>query len=332
MHKTGTTAIQEGLKNLKNGKTCYVPFDEQNHSIPMTTLFIDDPSSYYIWRARGMTAGQVDVKKATYLKVLEDAIADRKTDRLIISGEDISNMASSGKQRMLDFFKDRGVSVKVICFLRRPEEYVTSAVQQRIQGGRRSLPLINPGYRLRLEHFLDQLGRENMDVRDFGDVMTEYGSAVKGFAAICGLAELQEHRANTSMSESATKLIYRFNKMPIPTAGTVERRQARSKFVTAIKKAFPKSDSDKLDSTTLRSLLHPNTRAQVAYLKNTFGIDYSDIDYVGDPEICEKYLGNTAEIDTEALRKAVEEHGVVTAPGDKKPMMLTELYFRMFYT
>lgn len=85
MHKTGTSSIQDCLASFDDGTTRYAQFGVANHSIPMTTIFADDPYAYHIWRDQGAAASLVDQRRSDYRAMLEQQLRSSDHERLIIS-------------------------------------------------------------------------------------------------------------------------------------------------------------------------------------------------------------------------------------------------------
>ena len=64
IHKTGSTSIQKALKGYNKDGVKAIGFEEENHSIPMYTIFSESRYDYPIWRERNYCRGDIEKKKS----------------------------------------------------------------------------------------------------------------------------------------------------------------------------------------------------------------------------------------------------------------------------
>ncbi|MEH6739348.1 MAG: hypothetical protein V7695_12480 [Sulfitobacter sp.] len=328
MHKTGSSSIQSSLKNYRDETTRYASFDEANHSIPMTTIFSSGRYEYHVWKNIGLSKEEIDERRERYLEVLQKDIDDPNFKRLLISGEDIGTLQNDDKRALVEFLKSRGCNVKIVCFVRSPNGYVASEMQELIKHGWEDVLQINPAYKWILWTFSEVLPKENLIVRNFSEILSEFADPVLGFASICGLEResFALKRTNQSLSATATRLLYRLNKLPLVTLGTRDHVSARHKLIAILAKAFPASRDDKLDGDILSGLLKPNLDDQIAFLSDRFQIDFSNATHSTNLDACEYYLTDLSSFKLQRLVEALGENQIQLPQTNTIDQMLMALY------
>jgi len=141
LHKTATSSFQatcgKNHEALADQGFIYPGFqiDDQrifNHSIPIYSLFCEDPESYNFHQRSG-TAHDTQRLNAAYRQQLEAALCTKST--LILSGESISILPVHRLQALKDYLLSRGRDLRVLCGVRRPYSFLCSEIQQRIRSG-----------------------------------------------------------------------------------------------------------------------------------------------------------------------------------------------------
>ena len=275
-HKTGTTTIQKSLKDYKDETTRVASFREENHSIPMFTIFSEHRYHYHIWRKNNLKKAGIDAYRAEYLKILEADLADDQYDRLIISGEDMSILDPADKHALVEKLRSTGANVKVIVFTRSPCGFACSALQQRAKGGAKEWGTVNVDYRNKIGPFLDSVGKENITVCDFDYVLANKLSLIDYFSEILGLKLHSPETQNESVTVQALALIHKLNNVPLKVLANAERWGTRQRFVRTISEMFPaSSDYPRLDPGYFSSFLSPTVKEDCLWLQDTFGLNYS---------------------------------------------------------
>ena len=303
MHKTGTSSIQERLASFDDGTTRYAQFGVPNHSIPMTTIFSSNPYAYHIWRDQGLTAAAVDQQRQAYLSVLEHELASRRHERLIISGEDIGSLKEDEKNRLIEYFHGHGVHLKIVYFIRDPLGLTASLIQQNIRGGLSKLTPITLDYRFGILPFLRRLPRDQLVVRDYRTELDAHDDIVEAFARICeiDISRLPAKRANESLSLAASKLLLRFNRLPVNSFGESERVRARQQLISTIARLFPREHKTEVAGGIVAGLICMS-QDDVDFLRETFGITYDLISGGADLAQCQALFDDLASIDLAPLQ------------------------------
>ena len=126
LHKTGTTTLQGCLKGYKSQEIKYASFEDENHSIPIFTIFSDNRYKYHIWKTTCLNNKEIDQYRLKNIRVLENDLLDRSSSKLLISGEDISILKKREKEALIEFFKKRNADVEVIAYVRSPISWCAS--------------------------------------------------------------------------------------------------------------------------------------------------------------------------------------------------------------
>lgn len=273
MHKTGTTAIQNALDGQTVAGVGYAKLGHANHSVPLMTIFQDAP--YYYWKRIGVTGQEVSSRKRGFVSMLEAQLERRDIDTLVLSGEDLGWLSDSEKAAMVDFFEERGHSLRVVCLTRHPAEFVKSALQQRVQGGLKHVTEIHPQYVDRLQFFLGRLGRECLSVADYTAICEAHVDVVRGFNSLADLpfesGELIRH--NRAMSLDATRIILRLNQLT--REFSPQYFQLLERLVSILNECLPAPEAELKSQWRLAEELLPSSLSdELAFLKREFGIHY----------------------------------------------------------
>lgn len=148
LHKTGTTTIQDNLllnRNILYKKGYLYPEFRigndpvSNHSIPIYSMFCNDPENYHINIMNGNTSPDlISILHKDYYEQLTGQIYNFEDGNLIISGEDISKLSLSqlsGLKEFLISITNPGVKIVVIGVIRHPVNWITSLSQQLTKQG-----------------------------------------------------------------------------------------------------------------------------------------------------------------------------------------------------
>jgi hypothetical protein len=141
MHKTATSSIQKTLAANAHdlmGQGFHYPIFVRdgtkidNHSIPVFSLFSDNPKKYHINFKLCAVGRLVEINEG-YRQQLSRAL-EQECD-VIISGEDISVLSKEGLKNFYDFISKFNKRVELYCAVRRPYSLACSAIQEGIKNG-----------------------------------------------------------------------------------------------------------------------------------------------------------------------------------------------------
>lgn len=240
MHKTGSTAIQSAFRGYKNEKVKYAQLGVENHSIPFYTVYSGNHQDYHIWRRAGLNSKQIEAKRSDILRMLSSYFQKETSHDLIVSGEDISMVPREGVESIKQLLTQNGARVIVIVYVRSPESFIASNLQELIKSGISFDTPPPPSFRNRIEKFIEIFGDSSIIIRDYDrkkligeDIITDFSSVVD-----CEPPE-KPQRDNKSLSTEAIKSIYILNKLvsSVGESGTVSK--AREEFVRRMTSLFP---------------------------------------------------------------------------------------------
>lgn len=332
-HKTGTSSIQAAMAGYDDGRTIYARFDPSNHSIAITTIFSRAPQDYHIWRSQGLSPERVAAFQGQYRTVLDAHLADTTRDALIISGEDIGILEDAEKQALVDHFVSRGLDLQIVCFVRDPRSLTASAIQQHIKNGMAKLAPLDPGYRLRLGFFADMLPSDRVSVHDYAEAVARHGDIVKAFPHVCGIEPPAEPavRHNGSLSQSATKLALRFNRLPISTVGTPARVRARDHLVGLLSHLYPVTSSASRIDVRMTEALADVSPGDLAFLAQRLGIIYPPITATTDAASCDAFFHDLSDVDVAVLRSELGQRGLPVQRRTPLNTLLIEAFYDGLY-
>lgn len=273
IHKTGTTSIQAALQGYDDHGVRVASFAEQNHSIPIYTMFSAQRYDYHIWRNQGLTKDDIDKKMLDYFEILQSDLRDERVGRLIISGEGMRNLNEMEQGELCTYFKSRGFRVKILCVVRNPVDWATSANQQYAVGGAKTLRAVNPEYKKSLSGFMQEVHVDDITVLKYEDLLEK--GLIKSISEIFEIKLKERQRLNESITREALLLTYEFNNISMPTLGTRVRALARRKVLWefrrffSIQAGFTKLCLDEFD------ILDDGVEEELQFLKSNFGLVYS---------------------------------------------------------
>jgi hypothetical protein len=143
-HKTASTSFQQTCSRnvdlLKRSGITYPIFKclaannrtIGNHSIPISSLFRENPRNYHINQRWGI-CDQIEQVNQSYERQLENYL--ESSDNLLISGEDISLLMEHELSRFVEKIKTYNYEIKPFALIRNPYSALCSTIQQLIRGG-----------------------------------------------------------------------------------------------------------------------------------------------------------------------------------------------------
>lgn len=324
-HKTGSTSIQFALAQFDSGVDfCPDICGYINHSIPIYTIFSKYRFSYHIHARQGLQAHDILKLKKSYLRSLHAALIRHDRERLILSGEDISLLDSEEKKRLVRFLERYGVTVRVIMYVREPLAFCASAFQEMVKHGTNEVGPISPSYRTRIEPFLQYLGEEYIEVRQFEPDALVDGDIVSDFCAFYGISITGGQRtlANASISEAALKLLFHFNSLPVLADGNHNRLLAFQELDNSLRLIY---SGEKIDKNAFIDLVD-FPESEKLFLFEKFGISY-DVPQKrdGTPSFAD-YIAEMSGIDHAPLDQALIQRGISIGLGGSLADKLICLY------
>ncbi len=328
-HKTGTSSIQHTLVGFDDGKTIYSKIGA-NHSKAVTTLFHPNLKNYGNLRKEGASIAEIESRQQKCLNVLEAEIARSSRDRLIISGEDISVLPVEGKKKLLQFFHDRQLVTKILCYVREPSSMAKSVHQQRIKGGARDLSIYETDYKKRLAPFLDFVPHQDIKVKEFRRDLLKQSDVVLDFAQEVGIdiSVTSIITTNESLSAATVKLLLLFNRLPVKSTGTAALVEARKRFVELLERAYQKHK--RLDGKAF-SESFVCSKQEADFLRDNFGIEFEPCEGDAGNSKLERYLTDLSDVDLEPLNVLLDKHELSAKVHDTVESKLIALFYAVLH-
>lgn len=197
-HKTASTSIQKTMysvtnKNImkKNNVTFVEGIWSENNSIPVYSAFSNYPESYHI----NINMDNLGEKLINYNKNVKEDLKNalKNTNRLIISGEDISFMERNELEKMKLFLETEckyKINFKIIIYVRKPISFINSIIQEIIKTGRNIIDkeinyLIKETYKNRIIKFQEIFN--NVEIYSFEQACNHEFGPVGHFFDILGI-------------------------------------------------------------------------------------------------------------------------------------------------
>ncbi|WP_138466921.1 hypothetical protein [Poseidonocella sp. HB161398] len=372
MPKTGTTSIQNACHAVRGellamDRLLYLGV-AANHTNPMCTLFMDDPSRHIANRMAGIRSkADVEALQKKYRDNILRELEQDNWDRVMVSAEGLSNLSREELESLRVWFSDYVDEIDVLYYIREPVAYTTSVAQQLLKGGDTLAQLYKkiqlPNFIGRIGNAIATFGVPNVRVRDFGAAVKVEGGLVADF---CLQMDMSEEAAatilaassfdNEALSMEGAEMLSSLNSLR-PLFDETGRRPNRTGKETL---AFEQLGGNKfLLPLEVRREIHAGTREDVDWINRTFGLDLFQT-----PEPAEKDgelskdkqrdaadttillisdLLNTIEAlkfclmarDFESMGKLEQmkrqlEHAKLKAPDDRRVLTEVERFERMF--
>ncbi|HEV2362718.1 MAG TPA: hypothetical protein VGS12_00820 [Caulobacteraceae bacterium] len=286
-HKTGTSSIQAtffaGRDRLRKRGISYFGYCD-NHSRPILWRFGSHRYAHPVTVNAGMTRDDVDAASAEVEAALTEFLNDPSCPAKVISAEELSTLSRADLEGLWSFLQPFGVRTRIIVYVRNYFDYMNSQMQELVKWGWTLPALIEsigagravyPGYRNRIEKFIDKWGREAVDIRildertlEGGDLFADFCSALGAPAALVGLEKTTE---NVSLSARSVRLLSEYNRLfPTTVEGKPNPRRApalRAELLLAPGPKFRLQDAAALD------LFERRIAPDVTYLRGLLGED-----------------------------------------------------------
>ena len=295
-HKTATSSIQQTLysnkKKLMQNDIYYSSNQKAANAFTLFGLFCDDVKRYDYHKQRGHNQQQIEEFNSDNLIELLKEIKYCKQKTFLFSEEHLSTIVNLDNIKELKDFIRRlmpKADICLICCVRDPIKFYVSSFQQRVGGNLIIIPKNNEFNTSKLNYFkykisgyLNVFNRENIVVYKFEDACSDKNGPVGYF--LKNILELSDRtikkikiiKANEGRSIKALELIsYCNEKIPYYVNGM---KSDKREFADT--HSFAKVRGNKLTiPVDVQKKIFESMYDDIIWLKNQFGVDYSQPDY-----------------------------------------------------
>ncbi|MEM6415970.1 MAG: hypothetical protein AAF720_15080 [Pseudomonadota bacterium] len=325
-HKTGSTAIQSALSTYDDGRSFYAQLGNANHSVPLYTAFSENFLDYHIWKKQGAREHEIREKRHLALRDLQQQLARRSREQIILSGEDISLLSENEALSLLDLIRTHCDDIIVIAYVRDPLSFAASSFQEFVQGGMGTIPeMMSPRYRFRLEKFENNLGKDKLIVKCYSPASLMDGDIVKDFCATVGLDSGQMTRShiNESVSVHSLKAMYLLNRTNPLQYGDMKLIECRLQLLHILKRVF--KDDAKLNRYRFEKLAD---YTECAWLKKEFNIEFPGTEEQKEPiPSLQEWLNDFPADATEKLIDFLHANGIKENFGMDTVKIINRIYY-----
>ncbi len=225
VHKTGTSTIQQSFGEMRHHLAqngfLYPAFriqeyDEFNHSIPMVSMFRNEPEKYRINVRKGFTTKYaVEKLNRSYDQQLKSQIQNFSGQTLIISGEGISSLEIPELERFKEYLisiTNPQVKIKILMVIRHPVKWAVSGLQELIKSGN-TLQSVLPKianikvhqFILKANNFRKVFGDDALEIQRYEDLAANKMGLFTGFIERFKILPSPSHtRENKRINQALT--------------------------------------------------------------------------------------------------------------------------------
>lgn len=285
-HKTGTSSIQATFfasrQQLLRHGVDYFSFSD-NHSKPMLWRFGSQRYTHPVTTNAGLSKSDVDRLSEKVDRDLRAFFSEQPDKIKVISGEELSTLSVEDVGAVRAFLRELDVETRVIIYIRNYFGFMNSEAQELVKWGWNLNDIvatvsrgniIQPNYRRRIEKYISQFGRENVDIRIFDPKIMAGGDLLRDFCKAIGAesarAELDERTINTSVSGVSVRLLSELNRLSARPADGQELEQSR---VDRLRKTILAAGGErfKFNSPAVIAAYRDSIRADAEYIRTLLG-------------------------------------------------------------
>ncbi|MDN3526610.1 hypothetical protein QWY79_15165 [Halomonas sabkhae] len=218
MHKTGSSSIQDALMGYEDNNVEYLKLPSSNHSVPLVSAVMPDLQNYPQVKKRNLSEAELEEFKKKAQTNLTKALSASPEKDVVISAEYFSHPGSVPRknlERLKGVLEKYFSEIKVVAYVRSPESFMESALQQRIKSGESNITLktLYPHYQDRFQKLYELFGKENISLVGYESEGGVEGSVVYDFCERVGIeyGAAKSATSNEKIGFEAMALLYSYN-------------------------------------------------------------------------------------------------------------------------
>jgi hypothetical protein len=290
--KTGSTSIQSALANLSSTNINYPNIENNGHQ-NIEILFKKKRKHLN----RGLHSSfKLKTRNYTqYYKFFSSKIKEELNSKndLIISSEFLFNMTEDEILELKKMLKEYNFQkVKILCYVRRPDLYYLSHVQQEIKASTKFPQPSNfhCDYKKNIQKWIKHFGLDNVTIKEFSrnvlfknDVVEDFNKTINTFFK--ENIDLESRIDNTSMPSEAMYIMQQVRSYMETEDGLIHPTSNKIFKILTSKKMKNKGTKAKLIKD-IRSKILFNSSEDIKYLNKLFGI-FQNLEIPNEDEIIE---------------------------------------------
>jgi hypothetical protein len=205
MPKTGSTSIQEAFFEFTSSDLVYAPLILGNHTFALEYLF--NPKGKE--RLKALPARRLPKhfhRRVQGLAERFEAFLKSNTRSVLISSEAlVGPRLLDNRDALVDFLKPYFDEIEFVAYLRAPDDYMVSSMQQTLQSSESYFDLKHfyPHYRESFEPWVETLGAANVSLIEYAPSRLNGGNVVSDFAARLGVSVIGANNEQSNTAQSA---------------------------------------------------------------------------------------------------------------------------------
>lgn len=219
MPKTGTSTIQKNLfMKVEDPRVHYASFPQDNHSGPLLTMFMDDPTTYHYANNLKILNNINEVNKKN-IAIFTEGLNSHPGSIEIISGEDLFHLDPLGKKNdsiklLKNFLLLYFEKIIVVAYVRKPSSLLASAFQQLVKY--HDLGSLNHSIYHRymsFKKYMEIFGESNVRLFNFEPENFDNGDILLDFTTRLGLKPQKSiiKIVNESISKGAISILFTYH-------------------------------------------------------------------------------------------------------------------------
>ena len=211
-NETRSSSIQHTLAGFNDGETLYTNLGA-NQSAPVRTIFAMDRAGALDWRKRGIYGDVLDRLRDDYGRALDSEVDRHDRRQMIMSADNIWRFDAPDKWALLGCFGERGIAVRVVCYVRENLSLAVSSYQRNVKGSGEPFEPFDAKFRIHLKDLRPALPEGSRAVRTIAPGSLVNGCVFEDFCKISGIRPAEIKRATQGLKRSAVNLLRLFNKV-----------------------------------------------------------------------------------------------------------------------
>lgn len=208
MHKTGSSSVQVEFDGFQNDKLAYAPLLTPNHSYALIYMFAPDAAAWFDSLMPGQTPARFWDNRAGLKERFQSFLTSGTRDVLISAEVMTGRMKAESIGNFLEFLDPHFDRIHAIAYIRDPGSYIVSLQQQHLKAEPATFgpERFYPNYRDKIAPWLDQLGKEQVELVLYDRSSLHGGNTISDLASRMGIDPPGSGKTRVNVGLSAEAL------------------------------------------------------------------------------------------------------------------------------